>query len=409
MTKPAVQEAPTRWTTRTASAISIWWSSHGIAVLRLACVVMALFAALKLGDEFRRLLFDTGYNGAIDTRILNELVRGWFEGRPLYQELVPAIHPPATYVLLWPLLGWLQFAPARWLWAITSVAAMGWLVFLIVQQSGARTRLECLFVALLLLSMNSTGVAIGNGQLILHILPILLAALLLLRRNRAAQAAQLAAAAMLLWTLVKPTISAPFLWMALFSGGGLLITVLVGLGYAGLTLFALLYQESTPYVLARAWNDRVTVAAATGGYANLHKWLASFGLEDWILLVSLLIFVALGWWIYRHRKGDFWILLGVTALVARFWTFHRVYDDVLILLPMVTLFRLTKRNDSPEGTGIVAGALLGVTAVAMLAPARLEHFPWPWSLAFTGGHALLWLVVLGFLIAQAHYDRKAEV
>lgn len=393
----------------TTFAVHIWWTDHRIAVLRLACAAMALLAVLKLGDEFRRLLLDTGYNGAVDTRILNQLVREWFEGRPLYQELVPAVHPPATYVLLWPLLGWLDFTTARWLWALTSVAALGWLVYLIVQESGADTRLECLFVALLALAMNATGVTIGNGQLILHILPVLLFALLLLRDNHGAWRVQLLTAGLLLFTLVKPTISAPFLWIAFFFGGGLLTTLLVVSGYAGVTLFAVSFQESAVTVLARAWNERATVVAATGGYANLHKWFAGFDLEEWILWVSLLVFAALGFWIYRHRKGDFWILLGVTALVARFWTFHRVYDDVLILLPMVALFRIAKREASSEGARIAAGLLLGATMVAMLAPARWEHFQWPWWFLFKGGHTILWFVDLGFLLYRAHRDRKAEV
>ncbi len=409
MAKLGFKHSLAAWRGTTTSAIRIWWTSHGIAVLRLACAVMALLAVLKLGEEFRRLLLDPGYNGAVDTRILNQLVREWFDGRPLYQELVRAVHPPATYVLLWPLLGWLDLTPARWLWAVTSLAALGWLVYLIVQESGADTRLECLFVALLALSMNATGVTIGNGQLIVHILPMLLFALLLLRGSRGRWRVRLLAAGLLLFALVKPTISAPFLWIPLFASGGLLTTLLVILGYAGLTLFALLFQESTPTVLAQGWTERATVVAATGGYANLHKWLACLDLQEWMLWVSLLVFAALGFWIYQHRKGDFWILLGVAALVARLWTYHRVYDDVLILLPMVALFRIAKREASTEGTSIAAGLLLAATVLSMLAPARLEHFAWPWSFLFKGGHTLVWIMDLGFLLHRARRDRNAEV
>ncbi len=391
------------------SAIWVWWGSHRITVLRLACALMALLAALKLGEEFRRLLFDPGYNGAVDTRILNQLARGWFDGKPLYKDLVTAVYPPASYVLLWPLLGWLEFTSARWLWAITSVAALAWLVYLIVQESGADTRLEYIFVALLPLSMNATGVTIGNGQLIVHILPTLLFTLLLLRDSRGERRVRLLAVSLFVLTLVKPTISAPFLWIVLFVGGGLLTILLVILGYAGLTLFALPFQTSTPAVLAQEWTERAAVLAATGGYANLHKWLASIDRQEWTVWLSLLIFAVLGYWIYQHRKGDFWILLGVTAIVARLWSYHRVYDDVLILLPMVALFRVAKREPSTDDTRIVAGLLLAVTIASMLALARWEHFAWPWSILFKGGHTLVWIMDLGFLLFRAHRDKKAEV
>jgi len=393
----------------TTSATRMWWTSHGTTVLRLACAAMSLLAVLKLGDEFRRLLLDPGYNGAVDTRILNQLIREWFQGIPVYEEHVPAVHPPATYVILWPLLGWLEFTPARWLWAATSVAALAWLVYLIVHESGADTRLEGLFVALLALSMNATGVTIGNGQHIVHILPVLLFALLLLRDSHGEWRVQLLAAGLLLFTLVKPNTTAPFLWIALFVGGGLLTTLLVVLGYAGLTLFALPFQTSTPAVLAQGWTERAAVLAATGGYANLHKWLASIDRQEWTVWVSLLVFAALGCWIYQHRKGDFWILLGVTAIVARLWSYHRVYDDVLILLPMVALFRIAKRESSTDDTRIVAGLLLAATIASMLALARWENYAWPWSFLFKGGHTLVWITDLGFLLFRVHRDKKAEV
>jgi hypothetical protein len=377
-------------------------------VLRLACVAMALLAALKLGDEFRRLLWESGHTGAVDLKLRHQEVHDWFAGQPPYQVRPTAVYPPATYVLVWPFLGWLDLAPARWLWAVTSVAALGWLVYLTVRESCADTRLQSAFVALMALSMNATGVAIGNGQLALHILPSLLCALLLLHQNRGQWHIRLLAVGMLLFALVKPTITAPFMWMALFAGGGLLTTALITFGYAGLTLFAVSFQESTLTVLARGWIEAATAVAAEGGYANLHMWLACLDLQEWILGVSLLVFAALGFWTYQHRKGDFWILLGVTALVARMWTYHRIYDDVLVLLPMVALFRIAKREAASERTSMAAGLLLAATILSMLAPARWEHFPWPWSFAFTGGHTLVWIAVLGFLLDRARRDQKAE-
>jgi hypothetical protein len=122
----------------------------------------------------------------------------------------------------------------------------------------------------------------------------------------------------------------------------------------------------------------------------------------------LAVLVALGFWTFQHRKGDLWTLLGATAIVARLWTYHRVYDDVLILLPMVALCRVTKWETSSDSTRIAAGLLLAATMLSMLAPARLEHFAWPWSQMFTGGHALVWLAVLGFLLDQARRNKKVE-
>ena len=41
--------------------VRAWWDRRGRSVLRLAIVVMSVLAALKLGDEFYRLLFSNMY------------------------------------------------------------------------------------------------------------------------------------------------------------------------------------------------------------------------------------------------------------------------------------------------------------------------------------------------------------
>lgn len=404
-----IKDSVAGWGRTTTSMIRTWWTTHGTTVLRLACVIMAIFAALKLGDEFRRLLFESGRNGAIDLKLYHQMVRDWFSGRPLYQLRHYATYPPASYLLLWPFHGWLAVTPARWLWAVTSVAALGWLVHLIIQESGAETRPERVFVALMALSMNAAGVTIGSGQLIVHLLPILLFGLLLLRQDGREWHKVLLAASLFLVALVKPSISAPFFWIMLFVGGALQTAFLIAFGYVGLTLFAATFQESGVLGLLGGWLERSTAVAATRGYSNLHIWLGTLGLGEWILPASLLVVAALGLWVYQHRKGDFWLLLGVTALVARLWTYHQVYDDVLVLLPMIALFRIAKREASPQGAGVAAGLLLAATILSMLAPARLEHFPPPWSLMFKGGHTLVWVAVLGFLLDRARRDRNAEV
>jgi hypothetical protein len=83
---------------------------------------------------------------------------------------------------------------------------------------------------------------------------------------------------------------------------------------------------------------------------------------------SVLIFAAFTAWAYRHRRADTWILLGAAAIVARLWTYHRIYDDVLLLLPMVALYRLARAEAPPRRA---APVLFGLTWLAAMAPARL--------------------------------------
>jgi glycosyl transferase family 87 len=338
--------------------------------------------------------------------IRHKEVQFWFAGRPVYSELPTAVYPPASYVMLWPLLGWLTITPARWFWAVTTVAALGWLIHLIVQESGADRPLERVFVALLPLALYPTGAAIGNGQLIVLLFPALVAGLVRLQRQRGWRE-DLLAASLILITLVKPSIAVPFFWIVLFVPGTLRPAVLVSLGYLVLTLFAASFQGSSLPTLLRGWLARTSMLAEQGD-AGLHSVLAALRLGNWSLLASLLVLIALGVWIYRHRQRDLWLLLGVTAFVARFWTYHRWYDDLLILLPMIAFFRVAKQPSSGEG-GVVAGVLLTATLLVMLAPGGLYLFPPPWNLLYETGQIIVWIIGLIVLLDLTRRDKSVRL
>lgn len=369
-----------------------------VLVLRVAVVVLGTLAVLKLGTEFYRLLVESGPTGAIDLRLRYSEVQRWFAGQPIYGVFRYACYPPATNVLLWPFIGWLDFTLARWVWAASTVAAIGWLIFLIERDSGASTRLERVFVMLLPLSVNATGVAVGNGQLPLHLLPLLIAGMSLLVRARGRWLTELGGAALILAAFVKPTFATPFFWLVLFVPGTFRPAVLVVAGYAALTMLAASFQPAGVVALMREWFaagvDNSKIGALQWSYGDLHTWTVSWGLEKWNPVLSLLTLAGLGVWTFFHRRCDLWLLLGVTGVVARLWTYHGIYDDVLILLPMVALFRITKQQP-PDSW---AGRLLAITTLTMLLPVRLWHWPPPWCWTFTIGHVVIWLAVLIFLI-----------
>ena len=392
------------------SILRTFWAKHSTMVLTFAIALMAVLGVMKLGEEFWRLILDwaPGTSAAVDIKFRYKEVHLWFAGKPVYSELIVAVYPPETYVILWPLLGWLALAPARCLWAITSVATLLWLVYLVVKESNADKPLERVFVALMPLSMNATANGIGIGQLPVLLIPALLAGLLLLHR-RSGWREDILVAALVLIALAKPTLTVPFFWIVLFVPGRLRPAILVILGYVALTIFAASFQEPGLLSILHDWVDSASAVPirvkGVSAYGNLHIWLQTLGLPEWSLPASLLVLVALGFWIYLNRHLDIWLLLGVTAIVARFWTYHRWHSDLLILLPMITLFRIAKQDSSADRSAVLAGVLLAITVLAMFAPYRVLYLPSPWSLLFTGGHAIVWIVMLIFLLYQA-YQKK---
>jgi hypothetical protein len=396
------------WVETGVPALRQRWSTHRAAVMRVAVGVMAVLAVLKLGDEFRRLLWESGRVGAIDLRNYQEVVRLWFAGEPVYPECTHAVLPPASYLILWPFTGWLDFSSARWLWASTALGVLGTLSWLLLRESCAENRLERMFVVLLLLSMNATGITVGNGQLPLHALLATVAALLLVSQQPARWGAHVLAGALLVLALVKPTVSVPFLWMGLFTAAhGMWLGVFVVAGYVGLTLAAAAFQDASVVELFRGWLVRGSELASSAGFGNVNAWMGEMGLTGWMLPVSALMWLALGWWVFRHRRTDRWILLGVSALVARFWAYHRAYDDVLVVFPMVALFRIAKRGPAADGSDVTAGVVLAATILVMLMPARLGFDTSPFVGLYNATHTLVWLSMLVFLLECARRRQSA--
>jgi hypothetical protein len=395
-----------------SSRVQIWWASHDKILLRIAAGLMAFAALVWLSYEFYRLLWQPAqlggwqvYTGAIDLQKRHRVVNSWFAGKPVYA----TGYPPASHAIFWLVHGWLDVGPATWIWAATTIGALGWLVYLVVCESGARRYAERFFVALMPLSMYATGATIGNGQLIVHLLPALLAGILLLSKGRPQWRKDLLAAGLILVSLVKPTISVPFFWIVLFIPGRLRPALLVSLGYIVLTLFASMFQEPGLIDLFRSWLTSGLTWSGSKGHAHLYNWLTLLGLGAYSAAASLLILVALGLWTYYYRHVDLWLLLGVTGLVTRFWTYHRWYDDLLILLPMVALFRIVKQGSSADRIKVLAGTLLGISMLASIAPGGLYLMPPPWNMLYVRGQIVVWVVMLIFLLNRSRQQKKELV
>lgn len=373
-----------------------------MVVLRVAVALLALFAVAKLSLEFQRLLWGPEPLGAIDLKFRYDEVAAWFAGRPAYGETT-AVYPPATYPLLWPFLGWLSWPAARVLWACTLLPILAWFGHLLVQGSGARDRLERSFALLLLLSANATGLVVGNGQLTFHLLAPLVAGVLMVLRTDAPRHAWLAAAALFTIGAAKPTLAPPFFVLAMMTGAGWRALLASGGAYVGLTLLGSWFQHESPLVLVRTWLTVSRTITDGVGYGNLHSALHALDLSALAIPASLLALGVQAGWTWMHRRADVWLLLGMAGLTARLWAYHLPYDDVLALLPMISLLRIAWAPSTPRRWRAVAGALVAVLAAVMLLPVRMYYvWPAPWPAIYAAVHTVPWLASLGFFLLWAH-------
>jgi hypothetical protein len=86
----------------------------------------------------------------------------------------------------------------------------------------------------------------------------------------------------------------------------------------------------------------------------------------------------------------------VAAIVARLWAYHRLYDDLLLILPLIALYRLARSDAPPRG----AVALFAVGCVALAAPITPVVEDASWALV------ALWFLQLGYLAWRAGLERS---
>ena len=388
-----------------ASSVIFWWQARSATILHRSVIGMGCIATVWLSYQFWRLLFQTTPMGAIDLLLRHTSIHGWFAGAPVYPAYSFASYPPASFVLLWPFTGWLGEVAARWLWAVTTIACIVWLIQIILRESAAKNAVERRFVAMIPLAMYATGAAIGNGQLINHIVPCLIASLLILREERVRWRGDRFGSALFICALVKPSVTAPFFGIALLALGRVRPAVLIVGGYSLVTLFAMQFQPDSPVDLIVQWQTSAQESMYTGpvfnnSFGNLHSTFHALGIDEWLSTASVGLLSILTGWIALNRRGDLWGLMGACAIVSLLASYHGWYDDLLILIPMIALYRVAGNVAASATLRVSGGVLMGATLLSTLAPGGAHLFPSPWREIYIAWQVGVWLCALAFLMCH---------
>ena len=402
------------WGAEVAPKLREWWKSHGSTLLRIALVLVAIGTPLRLIRVFKDLIWNSAPGSAGDLISRHLEVHTWFAGQPVYRAIETSDYPPASYAILWPFLGWMPLTLARWLWAATILVGLGTLAYIFTRVNEETAPLKWLFVASLPFSVYPTAAVIGLGQLTIHSLAALAAGLLILHRGRGSWFEHVTAAALLIISLAKPTVTAPFFWLVFLLPGRLRVMALILIGYLAITILSAYAQPASFTALIRDWLRHRSNISLEMGYINISGWLAGAGFGKAIVPMALITLLCAGVWVWRYRAVDFWLQLGVLGLATRFWIHHRAQDDLLILFPMIALLRLARQADSPdgpegpegpEGNDVTAGLLFALIWITMMAPTDLaSRFPKLASLRLIC-LGVTWTLTLVFLLDQARKER----
>jgi hypothetical protein len=106
---------------------------------------------------------------------------------------------------------------------------------------------------------------------------------------------------------------------------------------------------------------------------------------------------------WRYRRVDIWILIGVASLFARLWTYHRLYDDLLAFPAAIALYRLATR-DRDTFAAIAFVLMVG----SLVAPSNRINYGGGWGDLSRIGEQSAWIAGMVFLMWRARRPNAIE-
>ena len=80
---------------------------------RVAVAIATVVAALRIGRGVWRLLRPSHPWDGGDLGMRWREVHAWFDGLPVYGQILTADYPPGSYTIFWPFLGWTDLDGGR--------------------------------------------------------------------------------------------------------------------------------------------------------------------------------------------------------------------------------------------------------------------------------------------------------
>lgn len=370
---------------------------------------MTTAGLLRMVKEVPRYLTRADGIGAFDLALRHRGAVAWMNTPDFYGQVGGSVYPPASNIMLWALMGWLNWHTTHWVWLVAMAMGLIALAWISARQSLLSDPLAKLCFVLVIFAGYSASTTILVGQLSIHLVLLLILVGIRLDNSPRTWGHDLITSILLVAALVKPTTSAPFFWLAVFVPGRFRIAVLTALLYTVVAFVASVPRPENVWHLHVQWIQMAgSWSVDVGGYVHLHRLLVGIGLADYRVIASLLGLALFGAWVYVHRSAGIWPLLGVTAIFSRLWIYHRVYDDLILLLPMIALCRIFQTARTKKESGLLPALLLGANGFCLLAPSGILRWDSLLSRAFEASIGTIWICTALFLGAVARRQVHAK-
>ncbi len=296
-------------------------------------------------------------------------------------------YPPWAFLSGWLFL-WPSWPAALSYYALISLAAVavigGWAASLAPTHTGAAGKI-LMFAAACALSAYGTTLQVGQYGTI--VAAFIAASLWVLSRQRGRMGDALAGV-LLGVAMLKPTIAGPFFLVLLVkrrwvAAAACLLYVAAAAG--------LIWAWTATNPVEMCLQMTASAADYVADSQGLVGPLLSLGLSPKVvtpvLAAGVLLPAVIMLWAFRRRNLP--ILFAVAAVAARFWSYHKGYDNGMMVFLLAPL--LAAWLSAPRSALVGAGALL--VGASLWLPAGLTHFT-----PFLAAQLMVWPVGLGVLL-----------
>lgn len=245
------------------------------------------------------------------------------------------MYPPWAFFTNFLVFPPLSVQHTRWYYALLdtiSLVVLGVFSYQIGQPYG---KLKAWFSVVTCFSISGLSNPLGIGQYGIIINALLIGMFWLIQKHRDILAGLLFGLA-----LVKPNISALFFFILIIRQRYVaVIACFFYISFASLAIW-MLTKVSPFYMLAKM----ITASKYFGGsgYSGVNV-LINFGLETTIatVLLALVMTVTLVAILYVCRHYSLLTLFATAAVLGRIWTYHRAYDNVMLIFLLLALLKMT--------------------------------------------------------------------
>ncbi|MGM0589532.1 MAG: hypothetical protein ACQETE_14010 [Bacteroidota bacterium] len=380
----------------------VWWGIFGGGSLLSIIYLFRGFFQLLSGE---RLPVDLALRWWRFQRLI-------VEQENIYLTISDAAYPPSSYALMGPFLGWYPYNIVDEIWALVNIIALifsGYIVYKLIEEKGIAYQISLLAIPLFL-SFQSLGMVLGVGQItILYVSLLLLVVYIGYAQPFNKWINLLVSSILLAISMGKFSLIIPICFVFLFDKRfrGILFGA-VGINVLISWYIAIQLETTIWAIIADIYQNTKEIVAL--GSIDVHSMLHHLGISpDYSAFVSLLFLLLLVHFLISLQKNNtIFLKLAIAAIIARFWTYHAHYDNIVLVFLLIYAFQQLDMVSQFTWIDLLDAKILWVLLIwlSLAIPARFLTADPPFYGVFLGFQVIIWLGSALLLIKRG-YDLKA--